>query len=125
MNVENQAYLEELKHIIFVLNPNVSIQDIVDINTLISTIRVLVDNNEKLSDEMKLYIMGRTNFIDEEIKINKLRKPQFVRYRKPVSVEVILDSELSGVENIIREHLDYNESRRAAGRNAAGNYISD
>ena len=69
MNVENQAYLEELKHIIFVLNPNVSIQDIVDINMLISTIRGLVDNNEKLSDEMKLYIMGRTNFIDEEIKI--------------------------------------------------------
>lgn len=54
----------------------------------------------------------------------QLKKLSFVQYRKPVSVKTIPDSQMVSLERSIQKHLDYNEAFRAAGIEAAGNYIA-
>ena len=54
----------------------------------------------------------------------QMERLSFFPYRKPATVEVIPDSRMVDLERSIQRQLDFNEARRAAGLEAAGNYLA-
>lgn len=115
------------------INKEITSSDIVDANEhynmdeIIQRAYMIEKNKDLKNDFNKLYEQQYTSkgkYIKNGIVLNKITRFKFCEYRPPVSAEVISDSKMAGLEKSIQKHLDYNESRRTAGRIAAENHIA-
>ena len=130
--LEEKSFLVILK-IQREINKEITSSDIVDANEhynmdeIIQRAYMIEKNKDLKNDFNKLYEQQYTSkgkYIRNGKVLNAFTRLKFCEYRPPVSAEVISDSKMADLEKSIQKHLDYNESRRAAGRIAAENHIA-